>query len=169
MNIINRIISWKKSPWIPIISLGIGLINISLMIHKWTVLDTRIEKLEVARLTGLFRVKEPPNETPLPARMETKLNGDYVQAVPQGYNVRAALFNGNEYFVARTRPQFEPDRKWSLLIRPWPGRWKVHICIADEEGTKEMDKWAAEPSWDNGRQSLPKGVIPNSIFEYEAK
>lgn len=158
---------------ISILSLVIGLFGSCLALYDHLVLGERIANLERHRLTGLFSVDQPVPGSQLKAKTLINLEGTFVDAIPDGLQPRAVFQNDNSYYVSRT-PLHHSNRQWSLSFMPWPGHWKVHICLTDKNGEVELERWAAErtpdgeTNWNNPRSKLPKGVSINTTFEYEA-
>lgn len=169
MNLSERIRSW-----IALASLIVGVTSLILTVYNRSVLSARLDSLQRDTLFGLFQIEKPDLRNPLPARQETILHGTYVNKIPDGYDVRAVLYLRGEYYVSRSLPLYGLDRKWELAINPWPGEWELYLCLTDDEGTKEMDKWAGEKKadgsldWGNARSKLPEGVFRNSMFEFSA-
>ena len=169
----------KLNKWgfiIGFLGLVIGSISLWQTFATKIYLEKRIENLEIKNIEGLFHLEHPAEHSTLPAKKETTLTGTYIRAIPEAYKVVAVLQNGHSYYVSRARPSLEPDRKWSLRIRPWPAdEWKVIICLATEYGDIAIRKWASEQTptgetnWDNPRSELPIGIIKNSMFIFSAK
>lgn len=169
----------KLNNWsfvIGLLGLFIGSFSLWQTFANKIFLERRIETLEIKNIEGLFQLESPKEHTVLPAKKESTLTGKYIRAIPESYKLVAVLQNRNAYYVSRSKLILEPDRKWSLMIRPWPAdEWKVIICLATEDANNEMEKWASEktPSgetnWDNPRSKLPDGVIKNTIFVFSAK
>jgi len=162
--------------FISCIGLCISLISLWETCSNKIYLEKRIANLEVKNLEGLFRLENPVEHSILPAREEIKLTGTYIRSIPEGYKPIAILQNASLYYVIRNQVSLDTDRKWSLMIRPWPDdEWKVIICLADKDGAKEIVSWSSEVkqngeiNWDNPRAELPSGIVKNSMFIFSAK
>jgi hypothetical protein len=163
------------------LSLTVGAIGITLAILSLAMnFNDRAERaklekrfIELRLTTPIFTVERPAPGIEVPARQKTEITGRYFPDVPPGYQVRAVLSDGDQYHVSRYFVQMTRGA-WSSTIMPWPGRWWVHICLANSDGAAAIDKWAKEKTpqgeinYNNVRNHLPDGVFINSTFSYTA-
>jgi hypothetical protein len=167
----------KADKWSLIVgAVGISLAILSLVLNFNDRAErAKLEKrfIELRLTTPIFTVERPAPGVEVPARLKTEITGRYFPDVPSGYQVRAILSNGDQYYVSRYIVQMVRGA-WSTTIMPWPGRWWVHICIANSDGVAAIDNWAKEKTlqgeinYNNARDHLPDGVFINSTFAYTA-
>jgi hypothetical protein len=165
--------SEKTRGWLTVVGLIVGSASLGFTLYRTYVLEAIIERTAVARLTGLFTVIDPPRGTIVPAGKDVSIRGTFLDAIPAGYKVRAVVIAGDRFWVQRNRPNLVETR-WSVSVRPSSGQWELGLCLVDEGGAAEMDKWAGERTrtgefdWNNARPELPDGVRVISTFGYVA-
>ena len=146
------------------------MVGLCYALYDHHVLAEKIAALEAEK--PLARAGSPVSGTSLPAREPTTISGFFSSNVPQDKVLRAALSNGDRYYISRASIQPDNNGGWQLTIRPWDGTWRLFFLMAGSEAAKELDRWRDEKApdgqydWNNGRMDLPPGVIRHLVAEY---
>jgi len=169
---------WRVLEGIAVIATIVGLV---MTIKTVGGLKERVAELENVRkiqsLVTSFSLQKPtPGELKqIPAKQPSVFEGVFAGELPTGYVPWGVLEDGGGYYIARPQLKInELQRRWTQYLRPWPGKWSFHICIAEGSAAVEFSDWAGEKTldgetdWNNSRSVLPDGAFCPKTFNFVA-
>lgn len=149
---------------IALITAIISLITASLSFFRACNNSKEIENLKGApsvayNLWEHLEIEFPENKTVI-TNKNTEISGVINVTLPEGYKLWI-LTRKSKFFLQDPPPVVTPTQAtWSQnnVKLPIPGEWEIHVCVADENATKSLQRKISSGRGDIGFPELPPGL-----------
>lgn len=148
-----------------LIALATALIGLRQAYSNSTELELqRAEIQKIQKVTSevalTLSIEAPRDGETLTRDVYHDMHGTYIGQLPLGYRLWVLIRDQyNFYLVYPPTLVTRTMKSWSQtnVSLPTPGRWELHVCVADEEVSQQLEARAAHNDR-SGFSSLPDGM-----------
>ncbi|MBM4148324.1 MAG: hypothetical protein FJ224_04705 [Lentisphaerae bacterium] len=141
-----------------IISLVVGRRNKEAITRQ--AVDISALQQAAASVAAVFTINTPRNGDNIEVPVYDEMWGTFKGTIPQGYRLWVLAKESSNFFLMHPPTQVTNTMKrWNQTnVRlATPGRWELHVCIADRDASDWLEARARQNNW-SGFPTLPAGA-----------